>query len=150
MSGVTGALVTRLHGESDAVLLLSPKDGGALASGTDRGSADNAMGDRRILVAGDIPKVISLMGLPSRLLIESLGISRAGYLFRLERLLAQLFLLESEAKVVGSLVRDAASSLKTVPASLLTEYDVRAELRRNPSPALLAGERPSEETGEDG
>ncbi len=149
MSGVTGALVPRTQGEFDVVLLLSPRDGGAFTPGTVLESADRAVGDRRILVAGDIPKEISLMGLlPSSEPHDSLGIRRAGYLFRLDRLLEMLFRLESVAKLVGSLASEGQSSLKTVPDSL-PEYEFRDEPCWNPSPAL-DGEGPLEETEETG
>lgn len=79
---------------------------------------------------------------------ESVGINKVGYRFRLDLLLDRLFLLDSEAKVVGSLASEGQSSLKTVPESLPV-YEVRTEWRWMPSPALLAGEGSHDETGEE-
>jgi hypothetical protein len=127
MSGVTGALFL-VAGESETLLLLSPNDGGALIAGTSLGRAESAVGDRRILVAGDMPKVISLIGLPSMDPHESLGMYKAGYRFRLDFSLAKLLRLDLEAKLVGSLAREGQSSLKTVPESLPAK-ELRREFR---------------------
>jgi len=78
MSGVTGPLWIDMQGDSEVVLLLSPKEGGALNSGTVLDRADKTVGESRILVAGDIPIVISFIGLSIDESHEPEGISSAG------------------------------------------------------------------------
>jgi hypothetical protein len=139
-----------MQGDSDATLLLLPKDGVAASAGTLRGILERTAGDKVIFVLGDIPSVNSLIG-PSMDCHELRGISKAGYLFRPDLELAILLLLESVANVVGSLARDGQlSSLKTVPFSL---PNPDTELRTEPlllpklSPCELQGDG-SVETGD--
>lgn len=44
-----------MQGESEVVLLLSPSEGGALIAGSALASDESAVGESRILVAGDMP-----------------------------------------------------------------------------------------------
>ena len=114
-----------MQGDSDAMLLLVPREGVVASSATGSDRFARTAGAKVILVLGDMPNANSLMGL-SVIDHELSGIRSAGYRFRvplaLTRLLlleARLFRLESVAKVVGSLVNEGQeSSLKMVPFSL--------------------------------
>ncbi len=142
-----------MQGDSDARLLLLPRDG-VVASATGIGIFARTAGDNVILVLGDIPSANSLTGLS--FIHESRGIKRVGYRFRPDRALTTLLLLdarllrlESVAKVVGSLVKEGHEpSLKIVPLSLpASELYVEPRLLLRPEPCELHGDG-SVETGE--